>query len=215
MPPRDELIESYGPLVRSIADDVARKLGFERDREDLVAAGFEGLLDAHARFDPAKGAKFSTFAHYRIHGAIVDQVRNSSRLPRSAQALAKRLALAGLVAEQAGEQRAQRPDADAAEDALADAIHDLLGQLTTSYVTAAVADEERGGTPEEAVLSQLERARVRKVVGGLPEREQRVIRGVYFAEEPLDDIGSELGVSRGRVSQLHSQALDLLRKRLG
>lgn len=215
MPPRDELISSYGPLVRSIADDIARKLGFQGDREDLVAAGFEGLLQAHARFDPDRGAKFSTYAHYRIRGAIVEQVRNSSRLPRSAHDLAKRLALAELVAEQAGEDRARSPGGDAADEAVATAIHDLLGQLTMSYVTAAVADQERGTTPEESVLSQLELARVRKVVAGLPEREQRVIRGVYFAEEPLDDIGAELGVSRGRVSQLHTQALDLLRKRLG
>jgi RNA polymerase sigma factor (sigma-70 family) len=47
------------------------------DREDLEQAGFVGLLNACARFDPSAGAKFSTYASLRVRGAIVDWLREA------------------------------------------------------------------------------------------------------------------------------------------
>src|SRR5450432_2953630 len=50
--------------------------------EELIALANAGLAEAAQRFDPTKGAAFSTYAWYRVQGSIVDGLRKSSNLPR-------------------------------------------------------------------------------------------------------------------------------------
>lgn len=49
------------------------------DREDLVQIGVVGLLDAVSKYDPSRGVKFSTYAVYRIRGAIQEAIREADR----------------------------------------------------------------------------------------------------------------------------------------
>lgn len=52
---------------------------YNRDEyDDLVAYGYVGLLEARKRFDPARGVQFHSFAWWRVHGAIVDGMRQMS-----------------------------------------------------------------------------------------------------------------------------------------
>lgn len=81
-------------------------------------------------------------------------------------------------------------------------------------IAVASADPERGGTPEEHLLSELERRRVRKAVSLLPPREARVVSAVYFEDLALDDLGRELSLSRSAVSRIHTKGLELLREKL-
>jgi RNA polymerase sigma factor for flagellar operon FliA len=48
----------------------------------------------------------------------------------------------------------------------------------------------------------------------LPEREQSILRRHYFDGLGFEEIGAVLGVTKGRISQIHRAALGLLRKRL-
>ncbi len=72
---RDQLIAEHVPLVRAIAAQVRRKIGGCVDAADLVSLGSEALVDAATRFDERHGAQFSTFAHWRVRGAMLDGVR--------------------------------------------------------------------------------------------------------------------------------------------
>jgi RNA polymerase sigma factor for flagellar operon FliA len=65
-------IEECQGLVRSLASRIHRKLPPHVDLEDLVAYGQVGLAEAARDFDPSRGSRFSTFAYYRIRGAIYD-----------------------------------------------------------------------------------------------------------------------------------------------
>src|SRR5690554_3905178 len=79
----DEEILTYLPLVRYHASRLALGLPSHISQDDLVQAGILGLIEAHRRFDPKRNIKFETFATPRIRGAMLDELRSLSWLPRS------------------------------------------------------------------------------------------------------------------------------------
>src|SRR6185503_14361594 len=77
-----QLIEEHLGLIKSIALGVSRQLGRSDQIDDLVAWGSAGLLEAAERFDSRHGVKLTTFAYWRIRGAMYDGLRQMARLPR-------------------------------------------------------------------------------------------------------------------------------------
>ncbi|WZB63221.1 sigma-70 family RNA polymerase sigma factor [Achromobacter xylosoxidans] len=70
------------------------------------------------------------------------------------------------------------------------------------------------GAYEQVELRQL-RDRVLALVAALPERERHIVRSHYMQDVPFQDIAAEMGLTKGRISQLHKRALDMLRQELG
>lgn len=69
------------------------------------------------------------------------------------------------------------------------------------------------GAYQQVALRQL-RERMIALMTRLPERERHIIRAHYLQEMPFRDIAAEMALSKGRVSQLHKAALELLRQEL-
>jgi RNA polymerase sigma factor for flagellar operon FliA len=122
---RDDLIHDHLHLVRTIARRVRRELDGRHDLDDLEGHGMEGLIQAAERFDPRRGVRFSTFAGYRIRGAMYDAVRQLGRQRRREQ-----------VAEAGSPDavEAQRSDVPAVDCVLVDrehvvALRDALDKL--------------------------------------------------------------------------------------
>lgn len=86
---RRTLVEVHAPFVRSIAGKIKKSVPKEISFEELYDYGIIGLLEAADRFDPSQGAHFTTFAYYRIRGAIYDGLRGMGWMSRSAYAKAK------------------------------------------------------------------------------------------------------------------------------
>src|SRR3954467_4207420 len=72
---RDGLVEKHLPLVQSIARKLKAQITARTDFDNLVGYGSKGLIEAAERFDPSHGVAFTTFAYYRIRGAMLDGVR--------------------------------------------------------------------------------------------------------------------------------------------
>ncbi|MCC6510007.1 MAG: sigma-70 family RNA polymerase sigma factor, partial [Pirellulaceae bacterium] len=68
----DELIAEGQALVRSLALRIYRNVPVRVDLDDLIAYGEVGLAEAARDFQPDRGNQFSTYAYYRIRGAIYD-----------------------------------------------------------------------------------------------------------------------------------------------
>lgn len=205
---------AHDDLVRGIAVKLAAENGFEDEVDELVQWGAQGFLEAQTRFDESKGIPFEAFAYYRVRGAVLDGIRELSPFQRQGMAVARRAALTDAQLEDGLEERVASGDAEVDGLMLSRALDTLLSQLTIATVAAAAAAPERGSTPDEILLSDLERRRVRKAVGAIGGREARVLQGVYFEDLPLDELGTELGLSRSAVSRIHTKALDLLREKL-
>ncbi len=76
------IAERYAPLIWKVIGRMARRLPPYVQAEDLYGVGALGLMDAVDKFDSAKGTSFSSYAEYRIRGAILDELRHRDPMPR-------------------------------------------------------------------------------------------------------------------------------------
>jgi len=79
---KEETILAYQSFVKFIANKLSSKLPSYIQIDDLISVGYIGLLDALDRFNPSKGIQFKTYAEYRIKGAMLDEIRALSWVPR-------------------------------------------------------------------------------------------------------------------------------------
>ncbi len=222
---RDRLIVHYSPLVKFVAGRLGAGLPSSVDPGDLVSAGIFGLIDAVERYSPDRGAKFETFAVPRIRGAVLDGLRALDWVPRSVRSKARDVQ--GAFSELEG--TLGRAPSD---DELAAHLHltsEELARWLTSISSTTVGPLDRalgagaepkplhGPAPESPAVVVEEadvRRLVREEVRNLPEREQLVMSLYYDESLTLSEIGSIIGVTESRVSQIHTKAVLLLRSRL-
>jgi RNA polymerase sigma factor FliA len=188
--------------------------------DELVALANAGLAEAASRYDPGRGAAFSTFAWYRVNGSIIDGLRKATQLPRRTWAKLVALRAASDYLENRGERdqgAAQRGAAPATGgDALAQ-IQQAMSAIRTMYVTSLETLQERGFDIGEA--PQLDQqidttrlaARLRKAIERLPEKERALVTKHYWEGKNLLEAGAELGMSKSWASRLHAQAVEKLR----
>lgn len=213
---RQQILEKYGPYVRSLAAQVRKQFRASLEMEDLVAFGNIGLLEASERFDPKVGANFLTFAHYRIKGAIFDGLRKMGVLkgPDSrASGTAERANayLGNLADRDQGSNRGGSVDDDVRE--ISSAVTGLAMVFATSLEGTdglQVADEQLPAD-ERLELEQM-RLRVRAAIGKLPEKERRLLEGYYFQQKTLEEAGAEIGQSKSWASRLHARAVERLKE---
>ncbi len=209
---RGRLIEAYLPFARVIAaKSYAARTEFDQEFEDYLQFGTIGLIEAVDRFDAGLGLLFKTFAFHRISGAILNGLEHMSE-KRIQVATERRLA---------GERRRSviTPAPLPARD-LFQQLADVAVSLALGYVIeggAAVYFHEES-TLADTRYSSLELAQVRKQLLGLlhdlPDQERRVIKYHYLNQVPFNEIAETMGLTRGRISQIHHRALERLRTSL-
>lgn len=220
---RDALIEENIGLVVHIARRIARRMPNERDRDELVAAGMVGLVEAASRFDPTRGMTFSSFAGLRIEGAILDALRQADRLPRGVRtmqraieaaevALTSRLGRAPSSTEVADACNVTVPELHAARaQVAAGAVDSLDRQIGEERGTLGDLVADPSGRIDDLVADREAADEVRAALGHLSERHRFVILGCMFEGRQLHELATALGVTRSRVSQLKDEAIRQLR----
>lgn len=211
---RDRLFSDYLPFARSLARRHFRTLdASDIELNDLFQLAFAGLLEAMDRFDPGLGVPFRGFASRRINGSIIDGISRMSEVREQIgfRQRAKRERLRSLAA---------RDTESGTSSNAVEALVDLAVGLAIGFMlegTGLFRDEEAIETTANAYDGLAWKQVVQRVVGELsrlPEREGTIIRLHYLEEVNFDQIAILLGLSKGRISQLHKTALILLRKRL-
>lgn len=230
-PAQDELaqrIEAHLPLVRHIVFQVAVHFPRHVDRDDLARAGALGLVEAARRYDEGRGVPFDRFAAQRIRGAILDAVRAADWAPRSVRNLARRLEqVEQQLATELGRVPSLREMA-AAIGMTGEELSQLQSRMFRSVVLALEhevteeVDEEltlvdvlrdrNTLEPLEELESRELRAYLRDAVHLLPERHRLVIVGYFLDNRSSQELARFLGVTESRVSQLRSEALQMLRE---
>jgi RNA polymerase sigma factor for flagellar operon FliA len=117
---RDELIHMHAPAARRIALRLARRCPDWIAREDLVAAGMLGLIEAAERYDHARREPFIAFAELRIRGAVLDELRRGDMMSRRARRQAKQDGQLAVAVEQLDGDDAHLADQGALPDAVAE-----------------------------------------------------------------------------------------------
>jgi RNA polymerase sigma factor for flagellar operon FliA len=216
-----EIIEKYRYKVRAIAMKLARELPASVDTDDLFSMGFMGLMDAAEKFDPRKGAKFDTYAEFRIRGAIIDELRKQDWVPRSAR---DRMDALHAAAEAVEARKGSRPDAHEISKEMKIPLkkfHEMMRDLGSQSLVN-MEDMPEGWEQEDSslpdpfrqVVRKEAKAVVDKMLQGLPEQDRMVLNFYYYRGLNLREIASILGVTESRVSQIHSHAVMALKAQL-
>ena len=80
---REAVIKEYAPMIKYVANRIAMRLPPHIELDDLISVGVLGLIDAIDKYDASRGAKFKTYAEFRVRGAILDELRSMDWVPRS------------------------------------------------------------------------------------------------------------------------------------
>jgi len=227
---RDALILKYAPFVKYVAGRMAVNLPNNVEYEDLVSYGVFGLMDAIEKYDPERAVQFKTYAKTRIRGAILDELRVLDWTPRSVRQKAKRLEKA--YAELESQLGREAKDEEVAEylEITVQELQKLLEETRQSLVLSLDENDPNSDqpgqsrlnffedlntlTPEQKATGKEVKKMLAESINKLNDRERLVVTLYYFEELTSKEIGSILGVSDSRVSQLHTKAILRLRGRL-
>jgi len=226
---RRKLVVQYLDLVRYVVSKFGLHVhgrAHGLDYNDMVHFGVLGLLEAIERFSPSAGVKFETYAVPRVRGSILDEMRKLDWVPRSVRETNRRV---GKAAHEVMQEQGREPrEAEIAEKlsmGLDDYRKMIGGGMTSAMREADIAvdcdiagrmDETPSLTPDpfKRLSDDETRQLLIEAVEQLTERERTVIALYYFEELKFSEIAQLLGISDGRVSQIHSDVLRQLRRRL-
>jgi RNA polymerase sigma factor for flagellar operon FliA len=192
------------------------------DLEDLVAYGQIGLAEAARDFDPGRGGRFSTYAYYRIRGAIYDGLSKMSWFGRQDQRRVRYEQMTNDVLRLEGEEAEAEAEGDLAADVgwlrnvtRALAIVSLATQADAAKGDAleAVIDRTEPEAPAVAARREISQ-RLHELIAALPAGAASLIRATYFEGLTIQEAGKRLGVSKSWASRLHARALQKLARSL-
>jgi RNA polymerase sigma factor for flagellar operon FliA len=218
----EALVMAHLGMVKRVALHLKVRIPPFMELDELIQVGMIGLLEAARAFNPAKGIEFEAFALSRVRGAILDEVRHLSFLPRSAVAFNKSENKANnLLSSELGRAPTQAELADRMGDDL-ELFQKKRGQAKRfeTFSIEVMTDEvmniadESSRQPDAIVEHQQFMQAVTNAIGDLPEREQLLMSLYYVEELNLKEIGETLGVTESRVSQLLSAIVKKLRASL-
>jgi len=228
---QERLLAAYGSQVEWYARRLAKFLPSGLDVDDLRQVGKMALLEAAARYEPARGATFRTFSGWRIHGAMIDELRLAQWVPRHPGVTH----LMKVIASRQGQ------DLPITSEALAEATgqpvekirewemriaHGASGHLSLDEIRETrfedgtdrprpahqVADESPNVV---ALMEERDRCRhLHATVDQLPDRVRTAISLYYFEDLTMIKIAALLRVTESRVSQIIAQGQRLLKPML-
>ena len=217
---QEAVVRHYAPKIRFLALRLKAKLPRSVELSELISSGTLGLMEALGKFRPQLGIRFETYAESRIKGAMLDELRRLDWFPRSLRQRVRALDEAMRRVEhehgrQATEEELQQItglDMREVRQGLEALQNQLWISLDAIQDTLAGEGPDGGGEPYRNTAQQELAERVAPLIERLTPREKLVLSLYYTDELNMRETAEVMGITEGRVSQLHSQALNRLRK---
>ncbi len=225
-PPSDlraEIVNRNVGLVKSIA---LKFLSSGEPLDDLIQAGYIGLLNAVSNFDLDRSNRFSTYASYLIQGEIRHYIRDKHatiRVPQWVQTMNRRIK----EAEECIFQQQGRPPTLmelAAKVNLQEEQVRMLLRSRESMTYVSIDQDRRSGDPNptqpttERLIAKSEgfpfdiRMRILTAIEQLSDIQQSVIQGLFYQGKSQSEVGKELGISQRQVSRMKERILSEMRE---
>lgn len=224
---KQNIVAEFLPKIKSWTIRLKGTLPDSVDVDDLFSAASIGLIESMDRFDKSRNVSFSTYAERRIKGAILDSLRNLDFLPRNVRTRLKALdaavnELSGKLGRKPTVQEIIENTEYSEED-----IYRLMGLQENEKMLSldeTVGDSEAaslvdfvrstGLTPEDEVMKNNLTERMAEEIDKLSEKERQVVTLYYYEELTMKEVAEVLDITESRVSQIHTSAMQKLKRRL-
>ncbi len=219
---RQEIVRAYGVKIKAQALRLKAKLPSHIDLDELVSAGCLGLMEALSKYDRTSNNRFETYVDTRIKGAMLDELRKMDWLSRGMRQKIKKLEAVMVTFEQKNGTAASHDDLASLTGFSQNDVEQCMEALENQFCLNIDALEDRtrfavlsdpfeqpfDQTAENEIIDKLAR-----LIEQLSHREALVLSLYYVEELNMREAAEILGVTEGRISQLHSQAIRKLRKK--
>lgn len=217
---QDSIVRHYAPKVKYLALRIKARLPRNIELSDLISAGTLGLMESFSKFLPQMGIKFDTYAENRIRGAMLDELRRLDWFPRSLRRRVRAL-------DEAVQRLENQTGASPSEETLAretglsikdvrEGLEALHNQFCISLEIIQESFSPSGNTTYEEPFSSVSGRELTDIVAGLIEQltpREKMVLSLYYSDDlNMRETAEVMGITEGRVSQLHTQALIRLRK---
>ncbi len=212
---RQGLAELYAPRVKRLAQQVASRMSANVSDEDLFQEGMIGVLDAIERHQPVSDPSRDAYVLMRARGAMFDACRRMDILPRHQRDKADEVKKTHHRLTQAlGRPPTAGEIAQALDLPLAD-----YHSLRQSFLEFAAFEDlveidglvDEQADPMQSVALREFMQKVAQLIPQLPRNQQLVLALHYQEEWSYSEIADSLQLTRGRISQLHTAAIQTLR----
>jgi len=219
LPDRDQLILEHLYLVNAMAVDLHMSLPKSVELADLKQIGTLGLISAAKRYDASSNVPFGAFARHRIKGAMLDSLRKSDVVSRKLREFGKRI-------EAASSQLAITLNRPATEVELAEKLgvdltelREAVGQLWSVGQVSMSGFEDANPmelpTPPESsadnIYARKEYAAIlTEAIKQLPDRDQALVKSLFYEERSQKDFSVAFGIHQSRVSQIRKRVCEKL-----
>lgn len=225
---RNDLILAYMNIVRYAAVSTRNMYLKYAETDDIINEATVALMTAIDSFDTKRGVKFETYASIKVRGAIIDYIRRQDFIPRSVRRFAREYDAAyselygqldrePTLNEIAEHMRIspEKVESFTAQAAAAQTLsfETLLNE--SGFDIPDKADEDGMWAPEASIHKQEKYKYLTEAIKQLKEKERLVITLYYYEKLKFYDIGRVMDISESRVCQIHSQAVQKMKKFLG
>lgn len=226
---RNDTVMQYIPLVHKVVHGLKIN-NKEYEHEDLVNIGVIGLMKAIEKYDDSLNVPFINYAYMRIKGAIIDEIRKTSRVSRNKikevneyyaaintlQQELFRTPTEKEICRKMGLSEAELSKIYETVHQLSDvSLDDILFEDSSSESNLMEVMTDKTAVPaEDKVIKKEQFAYMQEAIKTLSEREQQILQLVYFEELSMKEVGFIYDISTPRVSQIHGKALLKLREAL-
>ncbi|MBQ4132155.1 MAG: FliA/WhiG family RNA polymerase sigma factor [Desulfovibrionaceae bacterium] len=218
---QEMIVRHFAPKIKYLALRLKNRLPKSVELSELISAGTLGLMECLGKFQPRLGIKFDTYAENRIRGAMLDDLRRLDWFPRSLRQKVRQVENASARIEASTGRSATEQEiaelTNYSEKEVREAMEAIQNQqclsLDTLLENSSLASEGLSDNEpyKNAVTAELV-DKMAVLIEQLTPREKLVLSLYYTDELNMREAAEVMGVTEGRVSQLHSQALARLRR---
>jgi len=207
---RRQLIDHHLPFANMLAAKLyaGRQVG-QLEFQDYRQFAIVGMIEAIDRFDATRNISFKTYGGHRINGSVLNGVEKSCEKQQQITARSH-------LKQQRLESIRQDADESADKDLFAELAEVAIGlalgyMLEDSGMYQPHEEQYTENFYDRHELSQLKKM-IERIVDILPDQARSVICYHYYQGLSFEEIARTMSLSKARISQVHRQALKLLRE---
>lgn len=220
---RNLLVERYSDLVQILAYKLRGIYEQYGSVEDIVNEGIIALISVIDKYDIDKGLKFETYASYRIRGAMIDFVKRQDWTPDKVKADYKDIRK---VEEELGQMLGREPKESEIIEYLGISPEEYTRIIGNEYCSTVISfektilDAQEGTMDLESGINcpqyEVENKELKETLLGAMDvlnKNEKLVISLYYVEEiKFNEIAEVMSLSKSRVSQIHTNALNKLKE---